>query len=169
MEDLNSLIMKIKRARGEELTPLLREISNASFKTKDELMEILRILVQCLRESDELVRNTAIEVLEHIVLGGVLEKFLIGEQVPYLLSESYNMGEYTDASAVAPYIVNSEFEQLEVHDFADFVVDFHHEDEGKKNSQEFQEKEIKKDENYLRFMQKREKYIDLWDFEIPEE
>lgn len=171
MEDLESIIMKIKQAKGEELIPLLRNILNVSITTKSDLMETLQILIHCLKEGDELVRNTAIEVLEYIVLSGVLESFLAEEHARYLFDDSGGEAVYSQVKNSDLNQINSdlEIEHPEVHDFADFVVDFHHEEGVKRELPKTDINEETVDENYLKFMKKREKYIDLWDFEIPEE
>lgn len=168
MAEIKDIIFKIQRARKDEVAQLLRDIVNYTFRSKDEILETLRVLISCMKERDEIIRNTAIEVLEHIVVNGILEKFLIEDQVQYLISERKDEVELLKDAKLYQNSGGLILEHPEVHDFAEFIADFHHEHESDKVSP-VHKPQVEVDENYLKFMEKREKYIELWDFEIPEE
>ncbi|MGB9824126.1 MAG: hypothetical protein ACPLN0_06755 [Candidatus Hydrothermia bacterium] len=165
--DLKEILSGIENSSGPEKANWIKRLGNLNYSSLYEFFDMLKVLVRHLKDEDPVVRETALSVLEQVIFGMSIEK-IIGVGTPFDISQELSP-EYADFTVQKREDVNDvDSMHHEIHDFADFVGDFHYENETHNDLPESSSK-LKKDENYRILMEKREKYIDLWDFEIPEE
>jgi hypothetical protein len=165
--DLKEILSGIENSSGPEKAKWIGRLSNFGYNSLYEFFDALKVLVRHLRDEDPVVRETALSVLEQVVFNTSMEE-ITGVGTPFDISQELSREDMDYIMQRKDDDYDEDSMHHEIHDFADFVGDFHHENGTHVDFPE-SSPELKRDENYRILIEKREKYIDLWDFEIPEE
>jgi hypothetical protein len=161
---VDELLKKLRRAKTKEKAKIIEEISHIELTTKYDVVKLLDELIEILSNSSGELKKAAIMALVRIREKGALN--LLFEEIPTMLSVDEQVG-LGDLFAPVAESMDEKKDGLVISDFAEIFKDFHVEGESP-NQEEGSEKEQGEEEK-KKAREKREKYPDLMDFEIPED
>jgi hypothetical protein len=158
---IDELFEEFKKAKQEERIKILEKIADYNFSNKYEVVKALSLLVEILGKASGKLKNSAINVLVKMKERGAFD--ILIDEVRSIFGE-FSEGDFD--FGIEEEVSKGEKEELNIHDFYDFVMEFHPEEEVKEKTPE---EKIKEEEEKKKAKEKREKYPDLMDFEIPED
>lgn len=166
--DIEELLAKLKSQDPKEKKEVVESLRSRIFGSNKELMELTKALILLLKNDSDELKDAVVETLVNWVEKGYYDELLKEPSIEML--GFYGQEELLHPAKEEVSQSYNEMEHDHLHDFAHIVESFHH-DLGQEFNSDLGVKKESSEENgaYENFMKKREKYIDLWDFEIPEE
>jgi len=164
LSPIDELFEEFKKAKQEERIKILEKIADYNFSNKYEVVKALSVLIEILAKSSGKLKNSAISVLVKMKERGALD--ILIDDVRSIFGE-FKEAEFDLGLEEEGEVLPKEREELDIHDFYDFFSEFHPEENEVK--EEIMPEESKEEEEKKKAKEKREKYPDLMDFEIPED